>query len=253
MRAEPNYPIESVDRALTLLALFKNRHALRLVDAAQTLGVAKSTAHRLLAMLQHHGLVEQEDATRLYHVGPELIDIGLAVTGSYDVRAVARPYLEALVAELDETVHLVTLRGTDMVFLDGIESSKPVRAAKRVGTSLPAHATAGGKALLARLPDEAFLRLYPSEKLVRATPSTHGNRKRLLKELHAIRTRGHAGNNGESEPELAAIACAIQGRSGQVRIGITVSGPSQRILAARDSRIVPALLRIAARAGEAMS
>lgn len=249
MQHKPNYPIESVDRALSLLALFKVRHAIRLSDAAEALGVAKSTAHRLLAMLQHHGFVEQESTTRLYHVGRGLIDIGLAVTGSFDVRAAVRPYLDVLVSELDETAHLVTLRGKDMVFLDGVESTKPLRAANRTGTSLPAHTTAGGKALLAHIHESALQALFPDNRLSRRTPASLKNRKALLAELRVVRDRGYAQNNGESESDIAAIACVIRGRDGQAHVAISVSGPSKRIVSAGTARIVPALLRLTALAG----
>ncbi len=249
MQHKPNYPIESVDRALSLLALFKVRHAIRLSDAAEALGVAKSTAHRLLAMLQHHGFVEQESTTRLYHVGRGLIDIGLAVTGSFDVRAAVRPYLDVLVSELDETAHLVTLRGKDMVFLDGVESTKPLRAANRTGTSLPAHTTAGGKALLAHIHESALQALFPDNRLSRRTPASLKNRKALLAELRVVRDRGYAQNNGESESDIAAIACVIRGRDGQAHVAISVSGPSKRIVSAGTARIVPALLRVTALAG----
>jgi DNA-binding IclR family transcriptional regulator len=249
LQEQPNYPIESVDRALSLLALFKTRHAIRLSDAAEALGVAKSTAHRLLAMLQHHGFVEQESTTRLYHVGRGLIDIGLAVTGSFDVRAAVRPYLDALVSELDETAHLVTLRGKDMVFLDGVESTKPLRAANRTGTSLPAHTTAGGKALLAHIHEPALQALFPDNRLSRRTPASLKNRKALLAELRVVRERGYAQNNGESESDIAAIACILRGRDGQAHVAISVSGPSKRIVSVGTARIVPALLRVTALAG----
>ncbi len=252
MDTRPGYPIESVDRALTLLGLFKERHTLRLSDAAEALGVAKSTAHRLLAMLAHHGFVEQEAATRLYHVGPGLVEIGLVVTGSFDVRAIVRPYLDALVSELDETAHLVTLRAKEMVFLDGLESTKPLRAADRTGTSLPAHTTAGGKALLAHLPDAALRSLYPEQRLARRTPKSCKSRKALFEELLRVRERGYAHNNGESESELAAYATAVRGRSGHARVAIVISGPAARIVAAGPRHIVPALARTASALAAAM-
>jgi DNA-binding IclR family transcriptional regulator len=247
----PSYPIESVDRALTLLGLFKERHTLRLSDAAEALGVAKSTAHRLLAMLAHHGFVAQEAATRRYHVGPGLVQIGLAVTGSFDVRAIVRPYLDALVAEIDETVHVVALRAKDMVFLDGVESTKPLRAADRTGTSLPAHTTAGGKALLAHLPDAALRSLYPDHRLLRRTRKSCKSRKALLEDLLSVRERGYAHNDGESEPELAAYATAIRGRSGHASVAIVISGPAARIVAGQR-QIVPALARVASALAAAM-
>ena len=91
--AEPAYPIASVDNALRLIRLFNDRDSLRLADACSYLGVAHSTAHRLLAMLIHHGFVQQDPQSRTYRPGPTLLEIGLAVVESSDVRTKARPML----------------------------------------------------------------------------------------------------------------------------------------------------------------
>jgi DNA-binding IclR family transcriptional regulator len=75
----PAYPIESVGNALALLLLYKDRQAIRVAEASNALGVARSTAHRLLAMLQHFGFVRQNARSRAYHAGPALVEIGMAV------------------------------------------------------------------------------------------------------------------------------------------------------------------------------
>ena len=72
--AEPAYPIRSVDNALRLIRLFNERDTLRLTDACGYLGVAHSTAHRLLAMLVHHGFVQQDPQSRTYRPGPTLLE-----------------------------------------------------------------------------------------------------------------------------------------------------------------------------------
>ncbi len=93
-RAEPTYPIASVGNALRLLLLFRERKAIRLSDASDYLGVANSTAHRLLAMLVHREFVEQEPGQRTYIAGPALVEIGLAAVRGMDLRTSARPVLE---------------------------------------------------------------------------------------------------------------------------------------------------------------
>ena len=95
----PAYPIASVNNALLLLLLFREQPRVRLTDACKYLGVAHSTAHRLLAMLAHHGFVQQEPVTRAYVAGPALVEVGLAVVGSLNVREQARPAMEELDTE----------------------------------------------------------------------------------------------------------------------------------------------------------
>src|SRR5205809_330220 len=115
---EPAYPIGSVDNALRLLLLFRRRKVVRIVDASAELGVARSTAHRLMEMLSYHGFVRQEPHTRAYVAGPALLDIGLSIATQFDVRAVARPALERLQADTGETVHLARLELPNVRFID---------------------------------------------------------------------------------------------------------------------------------------
>jgi DNA-binding IclR family transcriptional regulator len=160
----PAYPIESVDNALQLLLLFRERSTLRVADASRTLGVAPSTAHRLIAMLQYHGFVEQDPRSKAYRAGAALAEIGLAVVRAMDVRTIARPVMERLNSELGETIHLAVLDRNEVIFLDSVESRYIVRVGSRVGMRLPAHMTALGKTLLAALPDDRLAVLYPEDK-----------------------------------------------------------------------------------------
>ena len=105
-RVRPAYPISSVENALRLLVILRDREEIRVSDASAELGVARSTAHRLIAMLHSYGLVEQDPGSRAYRVGPVLAELGLSSLRQVDVRAQLRPFLEALSADVGETVHL---------------------------------------------------------------------------------------------------------------------------------------------------
>ena len=129
----PAYPIASVNNALLLLLLFREQPRVRLTDACKYLGVAHSTAHRLLAMLAHHGFVQQEPVTRAYIAGPALVEVGLAVVGSLNVREQARPMMEELAAETGETVHLGVLEGDQVRYVDAVESERALRVVARTG------------------------------------------------------------------------------------------------------------------------
>ena len=235
------YPIESVANALKLLLLFRDRPAVRVAEAARHLGVARSTAHRLLAMLAQFGFVVQDPRTRAYHAGPALAAIGIAVTANDDIRSAVRPHLEALVSTFGETVHVCTLRGRDVAFLSCLESSKALRSGDRSGSVMLAHATAAGKALLAALGDAAVRERFPAEDLPALTRRTIRTRTALLRELHNIRERGFAINDAESEPGLAALSCVVYSRGGEPRGAITMSGPEARFRSADRARMAIAL------------
>src|SRR4029079_13259955 len=88
----PLYPIGSVGNALRILLMFRETPDVRVADAAKELGVARSTAHRLLARLQHQGFVVQDATSKAYSTGPVLLGIGLSALAKVDLRSVARPH-----------------------------------------------------------------------------------------------------------------------------------------------------------------
>ena len=250
-RAEPKYPIESVDNALRLLLLLRSAPLLSVQQASVELGVAPSTAHRLLDMLRHRGFVEQDPDTRAYRAGPVLTEVGLSAIKELDIRRAVRPHLEQLVAEIRETAHFTVLRAATVLFIDGVESPHILRAAARVGHSLPAHATAAGTVMLATLPEEMLLELYPEERLESLTKRTVTSRRALFRRLTDVRECGYSVNDGESEDDIVAVAAAMRTGEGPARGAITVAGPATRFDAAAASRAVAMVQKTAtAAAGE---
>lgn len=224
----PAYLVESVDRAMQVLDLLMSQPVLTLTEVSRRLDVAPSTAHRLLSTMAHRGMVQQDPETRTWRPGRALVELGVSVAGPLDVRRMARPVLEALAAELLETVHLARLDGDHVLFLDTVESTRAARVTDRTGVSLPAHCTASGKVLLARLDREALDRLLPA-LLPALTPRTRTSRRGLERELATVRRTGHAVNVGESERGLSAVAVAIPLPEERTALSLTVSVPSEHL------------------------
>jgi IclR family acetate operon transcriptional repressor len=231
------YPISSVDNALRLLLLYRERRLIRVTDAATELGVGRSTAHRLLATLQAHGFVEQDPETRAYRAGAALAEIGLATIREDGLGARLRPFMERLRDETQETIQLVVLQGANCLFIETVESRRPVRTTSRVGIVVPAHCLSGGKALLAALPLGRLHQLYPSAQLPTATPNSLTTRDELEEHLEAVRERGYATNFGESEQEIGSIGVAVRDVDGVARAGLAVSGPLSRVNETRVSEV----------------
>lgn len=247
------HPVEattstSVDNALWLLQLIGERQALRVAEAADLLGVARSTAHRLLAALRRRGFVTQDRPNGAYRPGPALYEIGLAAVSRIDIRRVSRPILEQLREETQETVSLVVLEGTSVRFIDCVESPRSVRVGNRTGVVRPAHASAVGKAILAGLTDEELDRRYPDGQLPAATTSAAiREMPRLRAELADIRAQGYALNWEESAEGVCAVAAALRDTVGQPLAGLGVAAPSSRIGTPDAIRaFAPALLRATA-------
>lgn len=234
----PQYPITSVDSALRLLNLFRDVESLRLSDAASQLGVANSTAHRMLAMLAHHDLVRQDPETRSYIPGPALYELGLSVVQRMDVRQILRPMIEDLAEDTGETTHSGVLVGTTVQYIDSVESRHALRVAGRTGMSLPAHCSALGKALLARLATEELRSVYATEDLPKATDHSITSRSALEEALEKVRRDGYALNVGESEEGVIAIGMAVDGLPSRSGVGISCAMPATRINDDRLATIV---------------
>jgi IclR family transcriptional regulator, acetate operon repressor len=226
---EPRYPIESVDNALRLLSMFASEETVRVKDAADMLGVSTGTAHRLLAMLAYRGYISQDAASKAYLPGPVLLSVGLRASSRLDLASQARPYLDDLNRRFDETIHLAVLRGTDVLFVDGVESGKALRVVKRSGGIFPAHCTSVGKALLAEMPRDRLLELFPEESIPQVTSRSIGRRTQLFVELDSTRTRGYAINLGELEDEIGSIAVAVRDPAGSAVAAIGIGAPLARL------------------------
>lgn len=239
----PTYPVSAAGNALRALTLLHASGELRVADLADHLGVARSTAHRVLAMLVFHGFAEQ-DRHRLYVPGPAL----RAISGSApppDLTTVIRPHLQALAETVRETTHLMVLEGNGARFLDGVEGPQALRVSFRTGTLLPAHVTSGGKALLAELPWDRIEALYPSG-LPSGGAGVPANWSRLRKELVSAKRLGYALNLQESERGVNAVGTCVRDRSGRAVAAIAVAAPSARCPRARLTELAATLLSAAA-------
>jgi IclR family acetate operon transcriptional repressor len=227
--AVPTYPIGAVDTAMRVLRLLADHKVVRAAEVSRELGVARSTAHRMLQMLQYHGMVKQDPVSRTYSAGDELIRIGLAAVRQIDIRTVAHPILEELAQVSMETMHIVERRGDQVLILDSVEPPRQLRAGPRTGMSLPAHCTSTGKVLLCELSREQIRALYPQTRLPTSTPNSMTSRSEFEAVLAQVADRGYAVNLGESEVEIAAVAVPVRDPNGAICAALSASLPMSRV------------------------
>lgn len=230
----PPYPIQSVDYALQLMLILKRDGVLRVSDAAAELGVARSTAHRLISMLRFRGFVEQA-RDRTYRAGSAFADLGGGPNSATALLGIARPHLVRLTERAGETSNLVILMGSDVQFIDCIESKKALRVGSRVGVRLAARLTSGGKVLLADLPFEEVSLLHPELADDPAGLST------LKRALSAVRRQGFGTNFQESERGVVALGMAVRGTTGAAIAAVTISAPTVRFNRGQIINLIPAL------------
>jgi IclR family acetate operon transcriptional repressor len=239
--------LSSVDNALRLLQLVGEHQALRVAEVADMLGVARSTAHRLLTALRQRDFLIQDRPNGAYRPGPALTAIGLAAISRIDIRRIARPVLDELRNQTTETVTLAVLEGQHVRFIDSVESARSVRVGNRTGVVRLAHASAVGKAILAALPPGQLAHQYPGEILPEATATTITHKDELIAELAEIQRQGYALNWGESSDGISAIAVALCDPAGYPIAGLGIAAPASRIDSVESMRAFAPHLEDAAR------
>jgi DNA-binding IclR family transcriptional regulator len=247
------YPVGSVSKALGLLGLLKDRRSLRVTEVSRELGIAVSTAHRLLAMFEQFGFLEQHGRNSVYTIGSALLEISMSISGQLDIETAMRPFLKDLVREVNETALLCVLRGSQAVYLDAVESTHGVRAVSQTGRSLPAHLTAGGKALLAESSPADICRIYPAEYIGRLAHKPQIARSALLLELRSIRERGYAMDAEEGDQHLLACAAVVRDGAGVARASIVLAGPASRVARYEPGRLPAAVQAACAKASAALA
>lgn len=234
--------LESVDNSLRLLLLVAAKARVGVSEAAQELGVAPSTAYRLLSTLRYRGFVIQ-GRDRTYRAGPAIEEMVSSRMSRTNLAEIASPSLEKLRDETDETAHLMVLVGRQVRIIASAESAQMLRVGSRVGAMLPAHYTSGGRMLLAEQSAEDLDALYPragvpSIGLSAAVMTT------LRRDLARCRKQGYAVNHGQTERGMCAIGVLVTDIDGPVG-ALSVSVPSVRYRAESVPAIVAALGRAA--------
>lgn len=220
MKNKPAYGIDSVDHALHLATVLQQEGPLRVTDAAQRLGVAPSTAHRLLAMLVYRDFAEQ-DADRRYVAGP-VLRRQTPVEPVAELRRLAMPHLQGLVERTGETANLQIVVGHQVRFAATVECTQALRVGDREGRMLPAHLASGGRAVLASRSDEEIAAFHA------AAAADLPDLPTLLRELRRVRRRGFALNDQATETGLTAIGRAVRGPRGAAVAAVSLAMPTAR-------------------------
>lgn len=237
--------VRSVAKALMILNLLaEHQREMSLGEIAKEMQLAKSTVYGLLATLRDFGYLEQSPEDGKYRLGTRLFVLGNVVANSWDVRKVAAPFIQSLVDELGETVHLVVLDKGEVLYIDKRESTKSLRIVSQVGTRLPAHCTGVGKVFLANLPAEEVKRIISTKGLSRYTKNTITEFNLLEEELKQVRQQGYAIDNEEIMESLRCVAVPLRDYTGNVCAAMSVSGALSRFEGDQLESIVSLMVRI---------
>ncbi len=237
--------VQSLDRALRILAIVANGNGLSLSEIAAESGLAASTAYRMLTTLSAHGMVEFDQPDQLWSIGVETYRMGSAFLRRRNLVDRSRAIMQQLMETTGETANLGVAEDDCVVFVSQVETHQAIRAFFRPGTRSPFHASGIGKAILAHLAPERVNAIVRKAGLDSYTPKTLADPMSLSRDLREIQARGWSIDDEERYPGMRCVAAAIFNEFGEPIAGVSVSGPTVRVTPDRARDIGP-LVRDAA-------
>jgi DNA-binding IclR family transcriptional regulator len=225
---------QTLDRALSALIRIgeSGPRGLTLAECSASLGYSKATTHRILRTLAVRGFLRVDAERGLYTLGPTNLRLGMSFLEQLDIRTEALPVLSELGERTGETVHLGVLDGSDVIYIEKIESTHAVRMFSRIGHTMPAYSTGIGKAILAHLRPDELEQALP-ERLEPKTRATITDHELLVSHLAEIRKRGYSTDDIENEEGIRCVGAPVFDHFGRVSAGISVAGPESRVTADR--------------------
>lgn len=215
----------------------------------------KPTVYRMLQQLEQAGLLVKEPDGKRYAPGPRLSRLAEDVLLNAQVRASRHAILQRLVDETGETCNFTMQSGTEVVYLDRVETAWPLRFHLQPGSRVPIHCSASGKLFLAYMPPAQRNRLLDLIRYQAYTPNTITTRIRLEAELARVRAQGYALDNEEYLDGLVCIAVPVFDPRAKARIrgSVAIQAPASRFPIDRATSALPALKRAAATFGDAIA
>ena len=241
--------IRSVAKAMDVLTLLgRSAGALSLKAITEQTGIPKSTAFGLLATMRDYDMVAQQADGR-YTLGLGVFELGCRVSRSWDISAVARPYMEHLAEEVRASAMLSICEGRSVMTIDQVEARDDLRVVSDTGARLPLHCTSQGKIFLAAMDAQQARRVLSQQELTAFTPHTMTDAEQLLQQLEQIRADGYAVENGEYKIGLRSISAPVRRVDGTVQYTVGVIGMFRSVHGAEFEAAIAAVRR----AGEMIS
>jgi IclR family acetate operon transcriptional repressor len=229
-------PMNELFGALKPLALLEAvagmPHPATLAELAVSVGVPKPTMHRWLSSLEAAGLLQRTLDGRRFELAPRSSRLAFSILGNRPGGTIRHEILQRVVEEVGEACNLTVLDGTQVTYLDRVESEWPLRISFRQGSKVPAYCSASGKLFLALMPPAKRDLLLHQIPLERLTDNTITNKSELLKELTEIRRNGYALDREEFLSGLVCLAAPIfqkKGRSRACVAALAIQAPVTRM------------------------
>ena len=236
--ASKSYSNSALRVASILESFTHGETELTAAEISRKVGLPKSTVHYILMSLIRSRLLTKNENNGKYTVSPKLFEIGSVYIKNMGIVRIAEPVVKTLNELTNEAVTIGVLNNDSMTRVLREESQQPLRVVAPIGQSVPAYASAMGKALLSELPNEEIDNLYPNERLTKVTKNTIRTKTELKLELEDIRNTGIGFNRGGADEGVEGIAHVIRNSSGKAIAAIAIALPFVRIDEAKRQKIV---------------
>lgn len=242
--ASPDF-IEAVARGLDVIRAFQpGQQVMTLASVAATAGLARPTARRMLLTLQQLGYVRGTDGG--FELTPRVLELGMSYILSRGLWEVARPHLEALVAQTHESSSIAQLDGPDIVYVARVAVPKIITLAVTIGTRFPAMQTSLGKVLLAALPPEEAERVLAEPSRSGIAARWQPDAAERAAELRDVRARGWSLTDQQLAPGIRSVAAPLRDGSGRVIAAVNVTvHAAETAVEVLTGEYLPLLLRTA--------
>ncbi|QCR33518.1 IclR family transcriptional regulator [Lysinibacillus sp. SGAir0095] len=222
--------VQSIERAFIILEqLSEHPNGMQITKLATDTNLSKSTVHRLLSTLIELQYVRKDSVTERYYLSYRALYLTRNILSNSSLITVARPLLETLVKEINETVHLCVEENEEVVYVDKIESNQTIRMYSRIGSRAPMYCTGVGKMMLSGKDDHTLQEIISRIHFTKRTNYTILTPTDLLEEISTIRKSGYSLDNIENEEGIRCIAAPIYDFSGKIIASFSISGPSTRV------------------------
>lgn len=239
--------IKSIVKAARVINMLADAgEPLSLAQMAANMAISKSTLHGIISTLVDMKFVVQEQHSMRYWLGTRLFEIGNAISSQWNVRKIAYPFIQQIVAEVGETVHMAILDDYEVLYINKQESTSSIRIVTDIGVKLPAHSTGLGKALLSGKSNFELQYMVKNKGLPKHTEFTITDFESLCKEMELIRSRGYATDEQEFVEGLRCVAVPVFDHSGEIIAALSVSGPVSRMNDDKFEHCRESLLKAAA-------
>lgn len=239
----PRDYVNSLARGLEVLRAFnRTGQKMTLSQVASETGNTRAGARRILLTLIHEGYAVSDG--KLFDLTPQVLELGHSVLSSKGVWEIAKPFIDNLSSETQESVSAAILDKFDVVYVSGAQYHRVISVGISVGARFPAHCTANGRVLLAAQPDDQWSDMLSRIKLTKMTDKTVVDKKEFGKILERVRDQGWSFVNQELEIGLMSIAAPVKTSSGTLVGAINIGVPTLRISPEKMvSNVLPKLLR----------